>query len=110
MRENNLLEIAMNSLFLALARFGLAQDFLALSGSADRAGRAGSALSSCLESLALYTDIPRTWPSTHRRAGERYGDTQTEERELDILRHNVTRLALKKQAPTEHGSDTSSSK
>ena len=110
MRENNLLEIAMNSLFLALARFGLAQDFLALSGSADRAGRAGSALSSCLESLALYTDIPRTWPSTHRRAGERDGDTQTEERELDILRHNVTRLALKKQAPTEHGSDTSSSK
>ena len=40
LRENNLLEIAMNSLFLALARFGLAQDFLALSGSAPQAGLA----------------------------------------------------------------------
>lgn len=75
----------MNSLFLALDRFGLAQDFLALA----------AGLAQHCRRVSQFTQIyPGPGPALTDGRETRSRDTQTEERDLDTLRHNDNVICL----------------
>ena len=75
----------MNSLFLALNRFGLAQDFLALA----------AGLAQHCRRVSQFTQIyPGPGPALTDGRETRSRDTQTEERDLDTLRHNDNSVSM----------------